>query len=126
MSTIAFFIFIFCVFEMVCRPTTMVVVKTRVLIHTGLTNLPHGSSTNSIHEETPPKLPHDQKSHYSNFVTSLLASHVHDSPTKKHPGCLLYVMLSEAKQRKLFCCCLAIVQKNDLAIVKITLCMPGQ
>lgn len=73
------------------------------LIHTGLMHLPHSSSTNSIHEEKPSKLQSynkqpDQKSHYSNFVTSLLASHVHDSPTKTHPGCLSYVMLSEAQQ----------------------------
>lgn len=75
------------------------------LIHTGLMHLPHSSSTNSIHKEKPSKLQSynkqpDLKSHYSNFVTSL-ASHIHDSPTKTHPGCLLHVM-SEAQQRKLF------------------------
>lgn len=77
------------------------------LIHTGLMHLPHSSSTNSIHKEKPSKLQSynkqpDQKSHYSNFVTSLLARHIHDSPTKTHPGGLLHVMMSEAQQRKLF------------------------
>lgn len=61
------------------------------LIHTGL--LFHTALAHNLCRK---------KNHITVTVTSLPTNHIHDSPTKSHPGCLLHLMLSEAQQQKPF------------------------